>query len=119
MTSPLSKAIEFAGSQTALAKALSQITGEKLRQSHISTWLYKNKKGVPAEYCAAIEHITGGRVTRSDLRPDIWPPETSDNNPTIISPNSTILNKCKDQLIVNKKKSVVNKQPPNQMEVRG
>lgn len=40
---------------------------------------------VPIERCAAIEQITGGAVTRRDLRPDdwhlIWPELATDTHP--------------------------------------
>ena len=39
-------------------------------QGRVSHWV----KGatVPAERCAAIEQATGGRVTRHELRPDVF-----------------------------------------------
>ena len=61
----LERAIEFAGSQAALARAI----GGRVRQQHIYYWL---RHAVPAEYCADIERATHGRVTRRDLRPDIF-----------------------------------------------
>ena len=38
----------------------------------VSEILRKGKK-VPAEWCLAIEEATGGKVTRHDLRPDLYP----------------------------------------------
>lgn len=42
--------------------------------SAIGNW---KKRGVPLEYCTAIERLTGAQVTRRDLRPadwqDFWP----------------------------------------------
>lgn len=35
----------------------------------------KRGKSVPAEWCPKIERATKGRVTRSQLRPDLWPDE--------------------------------------------
>lgn len=32
---------------------------------------------VPPKRAVEIEEITGGRVTRSDLRPDLWPSEAA------------------------------------------
>lgn len=39
-------------------------------QGRVSHWLGGEK--VPAERCVVIERVTGGRVTRNDLRPDIF-----------------------------------------------
>jgi DNA-binding transcriptional regulator YdaS (Cro superfamily) len=66
----LFKAVEIVGSQSELARLLG------VRQSSIWTWLNVTKD-VPAEICAQVEHVTGGAVTRSDLRPDLWPPVRS------------------------------------------
>lgn len=60
----LAKAIETAGSQTALAT----ICGVK--QGHVWQWLNTAKKGTPAEHCPAIEKATG--VPRWALRPDVF-----------------------------------------------
>lgn len=66
MRNALRKAIEVAGGQSALAKAIG------VTQPHIWNWL--NRDGhVPVEYVFAIEKVTG--VPCWDLRPDIWPPE--------------------------------------------
>ena len=64
--SPLQRAIALFGSQQALADDLG------VSQSHISFWLTRAKKGVPPEYCGAIERLTQGKVTRKQLRPDIF-----------------------------------------------
>lgn len=66
----LKKAISIAGSQVALASALGTT------QSRISNWLHRDKR-VPAEMVLPIERITGGQVSRSDLRPDLYPPEAA------------------------------------------
>ena len=63
-TSALSRAIDAVGGQSALAKCIG------VRQSVVHYWISGSKKGVPAEYCAAIEAATG--VTREDLRPDVF-----------------------------------------------
>ena len=57
------KAIDYFGSQNKLAKALGT------SQPNIHNWL---KGKVPAEWCPAIETVTGGLVTCSDLRPDVF-----------------------------------------------
>lgn len=64
-TDALRKAIEKAGGQVALAKAL----GLK-SQGSISNWLLRDKR-VPAERVLAVESATG--VSRHDLRPDLYP----------------------------------------------
>jgi DNA-binding transcriptional regulator YdaS (Cro superfamily) len=63
--SALLKAIERAGGQEALARAIN------VPQSTISFWLNKAKKGVAAEKVAEVERIT--LVPRHELRPDLFP----------------------------------------------
>lgn len=66
----LERAVTLTGGQTALAKAIG------VRQSHIWNWL--NREGrVPAERVIAVEQATEGRVSRSDLRPDLYPQEAA------------------------------------------
>jgi DNA-binding transcriptional regulator YdaS (Cro superfamily) len=60
----LEKAIAIFETQDLLAAAL------KIRSPSISGW--KKSKIVPYERCADIERVTDGRVTRAELRPDIW-----------------------------------------------
>ncbi|OYW03315.1 MAG: hypothetical protein B7X11_03380 [Acidobacteria bacterium 37-65-4] len=67
-TPPLQRAIEILGGQSALARACN------VKQAHVWNWLHRAKK-VPAEQVITIETATKGLVTRSDLRPDIYPPE--------------------------------------------
>jgi DNA-binding transcriptional regulator YdaS (Cro superfamily) len=43
-----------------------------LTQGAISQWL---RKRVPADRVLAIERATGGKVTRHELRPDLYPVE--------------------------------------------
>ena len=60
----LDRAIEILGTQDALAAGLG------IKSPSISEW---RKRGqVPHERCADIERITGGQVTRAQLRPDLW-----------------------------------------------
>ena len=61
---PLTRAIEFFGSQQAMADALT------IKSPSISGWRQAGR--VPAERCAAIEQLTNGAVTRHDLRPDVF-----------------------------------------------
>ena len=64
-TKYLEKAIKIAGGQTALAKLIGR------RQSHVSTWLYRDKK-VPAVAARLIDEALDGQVTRYQLRPDVF-----------------------------------------------
>ena len=66
----LQKAIEIVGGQTALARHLG------LKQPHIWQWLNVSKR-VPAEFVLEIERATAGRVSRHELRPDIYPEKQS------------------------------------------
>lgn len=66
---PLDRAIKAAGNQQALAELIG------VKQQHVSYWLKKGRKRVPAEYCAAIEAATG--VGKHELRPDIFDREAS------------------------------------------
>lgn len=63
--SPIARAIQHFGNQSALAVALG------LRQPTISEWL-RGDRPVPIERCTAIEQATAGAVRRWDLRPDDW-----------------------------------------------
>lgn len=61
---PLVRAARIVGSQKALADAVG------LTEQAISKW----KRGrVPAERVLAVESATGGKVSRHDLRPDLYP----------------------------------------------
>jgi len=60
----LDLACDHAGSQLGLARLLG------IRSPSISEWRRRGR--VPAERCAAIEAATEGKVTRYDLRPDVF-----------------------------------------------
>ena len=62
---PLEKAVEIAGSQAELARRIGK------KQAHVWNWLNRDKE-VPAESVLSIEAATAGKVTRHDLRPDIF-----------------------------------------------
>lgn len=62
MSKALRRAIAIAGSQAKLAKMIG------LRQPSVAKWL---ERGIPAERAIDIERCTG--VSRSELRPDLWP----------------------------------------------
>jgi DNA-binding transcriptional regulator YdaS (Cro superfamily) len=66
----LKRACELAGGQKPLADRIGTT------QSQVWYWLTKSKRGVPAEFVSSIERETG--VSRSDLRPDLWPVEVVD-----------------------------------------
>jgi len=72
---PLAKAVRVAGSQSAFGRLVGK------RQSTVREWL---KRGLPAEFCQAVEAATG--VPKEQLRPDIYPPSGSeaDNAPAAI-----------------------------------
>lgn len=63
---PLDRAIEIAGGQLKLAKAIGSA------QQTVSFWRTRANGKVPAEVCRAIEAATG--VTRQELRPDVFGP---------------------------------------------
>lgn len=60
------KCADALGSQVALARAIN-VTPPTLH-----TW-----KRIPAERCLEIEAATGGKVTRHELRPDLYPQEAA------------------------------------------
>lgn len=59
----LQKAINYAGSQTALAQRLG------LSVQVVNNW--KKRGNVPAEYAPLIEFVTSGAVRAEDIRPDV------------------------------------------------
>jgi len=65
---PLEKAIKVAGSQAELARRIGK------KQAHVWNWLNRDSQ-VPAEAVLSIEAATNGKVTRHDLRPDLYPVE--------------------------------------------
>ena len=73
----LDRAVLFFGTQSSLARALGVCP---MAVSHWQT------RGVPPARVIAIEAATNGLVTRSELRPDLWPPE-KDSRPTLITPS--------------------------------
>ena len=59
----LNEAISIVGSQALLAKKLG------VEPTVVFHW---KSRGVPAKHCRKIEKATGGEVTASDLRPDVF-----------------------------------------------
>lgn len=66
--SPLRRAVDEVGGQAALAKAIGAAP------QHVWNWLNRDNR-VPAEWVLPIEAATQGKVTRHQLRPDIYPEE--------------------------------------------
>lgn len=64
----LFKAVELMGGQTKAAKTLNT------SQARIWNWLWRDS-AVPAEFVLAIEREVDFQITKSDLRPDIYPRE--------------------------------------------
>lgn len=68
----LVKAIDHVGSQSELARRLSKFLNRPTpSQQLISKWLY-NGAYIDAEYWAAFEHVTDGKVSAPQLRPDVF-----------------------------------------------
>ncbi len=61
----IQRAISLAGSQSKLAEQLD------ISQQNVSRLMTRAKR-VPAELAVAIEKVTEGKVSRSDLRPDLF-----------------------------------------------
>lgn len=62
----LERAVELAGSQSALAARIGK------KQGHVWGWLNKAKR-CPAEMAIPISNAVDGAVAPHDLRPDIYP----------------------------------------------
>jgi DNA-binding transcriptional regulator YdaS (Cro superfamily) len=58
-------AVTKVGSNAALASAIDA------HEASISHWR-TGRRPVPPKYCLAIEQATGNKVTRYDLRPDVF-----------------------------------------------
>lgn len=67
----LEAAVTMVGGQSKLARLLG------VSQPNVWHWLNKAER-VPAEYVLPIEAATGGRVSRHDLRPDLFPKAQAD-----------------------------------------
>lgn len=61
----VARAIEKFGTQTELARRIG------VGQNVISYWLWEAKQ-VPPKRAVQLEAVTGGEVTRKELRPDLW-----------------------------------------------
>lgn len=68
----LQKAIDIAGGQSAL--------GRKIRRDQRTIWAWLNTtQKVPAEDVLAVENATEGKISRYELRPDIYPRPGANN----------------------------------------
>lgn len=65
-TPALARAIEILGSQARLAAVVAR------KQQSVNEVVRRGKR-VPAEWCLPIEEATDGKVTRHELRPDLYP----------------------------------------------
>lgn len=72
MNTPLARAVKICGNQTKLAAELAELLGKPVCQADVWHWMHEAKKGTPAEYCFAIEQLTG--VSAKRLRPDVFIP---------------------------------------------
>lgn len=72
----LVQAVEILGGQAQLARAMSEQAGRAISQQWLWSVLRRNKP-VPAEFCLPAEAATSGKVTRHQLRPDLYPAEQS------------------------------------------
>ena len=68
----LREAIRLAGSQPKLADAMRTRGGVECSQSKIS-WLLVHAEMISAEDSLAIDRALDGKVSASQMRPDIWP----------------------------------------------
>jgi DNA-binding transcriptional regulator YdaS (Cro superfamily) len=64
-TEAIKRACEALGGRSALARALD------VSAAAVSQWV-KGERAVPPRRCSQIERLTGGRVSRCDLRPTDW-----------------------------------------------
>jgi DNA-binding transcriptional regulator YdaS (Cro superfamily) len=64
----LERACELLGGQVKLSEAISGASPQAISQ-------WRKRGRVPAERVLEIETATGGKVSRHDLRPDIYPRE--------------------------------------------
>lgn len=71
----LRRAKDLIGSEAAMAVAVG------VRQPSVN-YILRNGKRVPAEWCLPVEHATGGKITRHQLRPDLYPADRESASPT-------------------------------------
>ena len=59
-------AVKLIGNQVEVAKAFG------VRQQTVSRWFHSNV-GVPAAYVIPLEKMVNGKISRYELRPDLYP----------------------------------------------
>jgi len=64
----LQDAVAHLGNMSIVARAIGKTSQAVSKQM-------KHGKRVPAEWCIPLETATGGKITRHDLRPDLYPKE--------------------------------------------
>jgi DNA-binding transcriptional regulator YdaS (Cro superfamily) len=72
----LKKAVELVKGQAEMARKLSELMETPVRQQHVWNWLNRDAE-LPAEYVIPMERATAGKVSRHDLRPDLYPRESA------------------------------------------
>ena len=72
----LRRVIELSGGQAALARKLSQLTGRTITQPHVWQWLNRSGRITDSRCIIAAERAVDGKVSRAELRPDLYPDHT-------------------------------------------
>ena len=67
----LLKAIELAGNQSELARLLSKEMGINIIQQNVYVW--KSCGYLPSKYVIPVERALKKKITRYELRPDLYP----------------------------------------------
>ena len=65
---PIERVFDLLGGPSAIAKHFVDDNGKPIRPWAVSKW----RKGVPADRVLKLEELTAGKVTRYELRPDIY-----------------------------------------------
>jgi DNA-binding transcriptional regulator YdaS (Cro superfamily) len=77
---PLERAAEIVGGQTALAKRIGTSQGQ------VWWWINRSRhRRAPAEFVLPIEAATDGQVPRYELRPDLYPQRASSDGAASLS----------------------------------
>jgi DNA-binding transcriptional regulator YdaS (Cro superfamily) len=94
LSAPLIKAIGLIGGPSAAANHLRRRGFQKMSPSHIRNWIKRDKK-TPAEVCrhleAIIDELGKERVTRYELRPDVFGDEPPSPIPQLLDQLSGVL----------------------------
>ncbi len=83
----LAQAVDLVGGQAKLARILG------VSQPNVWHWLHKAER-VPGEYVLKIEAATGGRISRHDLRPDLYPRTQTSEEPTALAEEDRMRADC-------------------------